>query len=73
MKALHALAVNAAIGHQRAGTGQADLAAVGVARQRELVAVVRELLQHAGLGGMEERQGQVGVLVGRAGDFGVVI
>ena len=31
VEALHALAVDAAIGHQRTGAGQADLAAVGVA------------------------------------------
>ena len=31
VEALHALAVDAAIGHQRTGAGQADLATVGVA------------------------------------------
>ena len=70
---LHAVAVDAAICNQCAGAGQADLAAVSVSRQRELVAVVRKLFQYAGLGGVEEGQRQIRVLVGRAGDFGVVI
>ena len=70
---LHAVAVDAAIGYQCTGSRQANLAAVGVTRERELVAVGRELLQHAGFGSVEEGQGQISILVGRTRDFGVII
>lgn len=77
VQALGADAVDAAVGHDGARAQhlkrQAQLAAVRVSRQGQLVAVGGELLQDAGFRGMQERQGKVGILVRGAGDFRVVI
>ena len=66
-------AVDAAVGDDRAVAGQAQLAAVGVAREHEVVAVGGERVEHPGLGGVGEPQAQVVRLVGRARDAVVVV
>ena len=62
-----------AVGDDRAVGGQAQLAAVGVAREHEVVAVGGERVEHPGLGGVGEPQAQVVRLVGRARDAVVVV
>src|SRR5882724_6113455 len=66
-------ALDAAVGDQRSGQGQAQLAAVGVAGQQQLEAVGGELVQHGGLGRVQDAQVQVGRRVGRAGDAVVTV
>ena len=58
-------AVDAAVGDDRAVEGDAELAAVGVAGEDELVAVGGEGVEDAGLGGVGQAEREVGVGVGR--------
>jgi hypothetical protein len=57
-------AVDAAVGDDRAVEGQAELAAVGVAGEDQVVAVGGEGVEDAGLGGVGQAELERGVGVG---------
>src|SRR5690606_22116376 len=68
VQALGTGAVDAAVGDQGPVERDADLPAVGVPGEQELVAVGREAAEVTRLGGVHHAQAQVGVGGGRPGD-----
>ena len=48
-----------AVGHERAVAGDAQLAAVGVAGEEQVRAVLGEVVQHALVGGMDDGHAEV--------------
>mgnify|MGYP000607295285 CR=1 FL=1 len=67
MQAGRAAPVDVGVGYNGAPARQADLAAVGVPGQCELVAVRLERVQDAAVGRVEQAEGQVRVRVRGAG------
>src|SRR5260370_17823888 len=65
--------VYAAVGHQRPEPRQADLAAVGMASQQQVITVVAEPVHDRGLGGVQQPEPQVGRWIGGPGDLVVPV
>lgn len=73
VQAFGAASIDSAIGHNGVLAGQADLPAVRVPVQGELVAVRKESVQHSRLWGVGQADGKVGVGVRRPGDQGIIV
>src|SRR5437868_14350548 len=69
VEALDAGTVDAAVGGEGAVEGDADLAAVGMTGEEEVVAVGGKAVQVAGLWGVQDAQVDVSLGVNRAGDL----
>ena len=65
--------IDPAVGHERAPQRQADLAAVGVPGEQQVVAVRDEPVHHPRLGRVHQAESQVGGRVGGSGDLLVTV